>query len=222
MYTIDHLIGYLSNLIIIILGSFCFRSKEKWIKPYVFFTAINLVILMVGDFMSITRNYHPLINHLLSWGILAMYSNLYYNLLESTGRKKWVIYLLILQIISLIIIYLTVEPLSINPSISYGSINVLIVILTLMVYAEMYEMEKEYYLERSPIFWLNSANFLLFFSTTLLFTVRNYIDLKFNDYSLSMFWYRIISYLYYVQYAMIFIGLFLLVKQHKQKKITHA
>jgi hypothetical protein len=222
VYTIDHLIGYLSNLIIIILGSFCFRSKEKWIKPYVFFTAINLVILMIGDRLSMTRYYHPLINHLLSWGILAMYATLYYHLLESPRRKKWVLYLLSIQLIGLIIIYSTVEPLSINPSISYGSINVLIVINSLMVYAEMYEQEKEYYLERSPIFWLNSANFLLFFSTTLLFTVRNYIDLKFNDSNLSMFWYRIISYLYNVQYLMIFVSLFLLVRQHKQKKITHA
>jgi hypothetical protein len=66
-------------------------------------------------------------------------------------------------------------------------INTGIIINTLLVFKQIYDVGEVEFLEKQPIFWFNSATFLLYTGTIFLFLFSNYQNYKLIDKSVSDF-----------------------------------
>lgn len=139
--------------------------------------------------------------------------------MNSLAYKKFIQISTFIQILGIILINIYIEPITTHPAFTYTIINTGIVINTLLAFLQIYQEEKEPYLERLPFFWINSAIFILYFSTTILFLIRNYVGLKLKNQALDDVVSYIIYNLYHLAYIIILIGIFILRKQMRSSTI---
>lgn len=151
---------------------------------------------------------------LISWNSFIFYAFIFYHILNSTKLKKVVIISTALQFILIILINLTIEPLTVHPSYTYAVINSGIILNTFMVFHQIYEEEKVVFLEKNPLFWFNSATLILFCSTIVIFLVRNYFIYGLKSYTLNSAISNIISIIYILNYVMILITLLMIRKKY--------
>lgn len=212
-------IGYALTLLIIILSLKLFKRNEKWLKSLIVFTIVHFILILIANTMADNGIHNFWVGQLISWWIFLMYAIIYYHYMNSLAYKKFIQISTFIQILGIILINIYIEPITTHPAFTYTIINTGIVINTLLAFLQIYQEEKEPYLERLPFFWINSAIFILYFSTTILFLIRNYVGLKLKNQALDDVVSYIIYNLYHLAYIIILIGIFILRKQMRSSTI---
>lgn len=216
---IELAISYSLKLLIIFLGLKLFNKNGTWFNSFLVFTIVHFFLIVIGNTMALNGIHNLWMLQLVAWWIMLMYALVYYQYLHSQFLKKIVLISTFLQIIGILLIYYYLEPITSFPSLIYTIINTGIVLNTLTAFLQIFQDEKEHFLERLPFFWINSSIFIVYFSTTLLFIVRNYIGFKLKNQELGMFVFSIISFIYDFADVIILIGILIMRKQFRNKAI---
>lgn len=212
-------IGYALTLLIIILSLKLRRRNEKWIKAFIVFTIVHFILILIANTMADNGIHNFWVNQLISWWIFLMYALIYYQYMNSSAYKKFILISTFTQAIGIVLINIYIEPITTHPAFTYTIINTGIVINSLLAFLQIYQEEKEPYLERLPFFWINSASFILNLSTTILFLIRNYVGIKLKNQALDDVVSYIVYSLYFLGCILILIGVFILRKQMRNSTI---
>lgn len=157
-----------------------------------------------------------MVMQLISWNSFVFYALIFYNVLDTLKLKKIVLTSTFVQLILIILINLTIEPITVHPALTYTVINSGIVLNTLLVFNEIYQEEKVVFLERNPVFWFNSATLILFCSTIVVFLIRNYNIYVLKNNSLEFVLSTIISFIYALNHIMSIVALLMIKKEAVQ------
>lgn len=180
--------------------------------------------MVISDYQAYNGQNNMFMQHVLSWVIFIGHFLTYYYLFKNIKFKQIVLFSGSIQFLGLVINIYFFEPLNEFPSFGFLIINLGIILSALLYFYEIYEEEKEVFLERMPLFWINSATFMLFCSTIFLFLVQNYISNVTKDAQSNEYFFIITSYIYFVYYTMVIIGLGMLkfAKTQKENSINRT
>lgn len=211
-------IGYVFIFFLTLLGVLLITRPILWLRFFCIFLIVNTIVMVICDFQAYHGQNNMFMQHVLSWVIFAGHFFTYYFLFKNIKFKRIVLFSGILQSFGIVLNIYFFEPLNEFPSFGYLIINLGIILSALLYFYEIYEEEKEVFLERMPLFWINSGTFLLFCSTIFLFLIQNNINNVTKDVQSNEYFFKIISYIYFVYYTMIIIGLSMLKFAKKQKE----
>lgn len=200
-------VGYVFISFLTLLSFLLIPRSVLWLRYYCIFIIVNTIVMLICDFQAYQGQNNMFMQHVLSWVIFLGHFFTYYYLLKNIKFKQIVLFSGIIQFLGLALNIYFFEPLNTFPSFGYLIINLGIIINTLLFFYEIYSEEKEVFLERMPLFWINSATFLLFCSTIFLFLVENYVIYEIGDINFDNYLYKITNYIYYVYYSMVILGL---------------
>lgn len=206
-------IGYALQLLIVILSFKLIKRPEKWLRTFLVFILVHLILIVVGNTMASNGIHNFWVNQIISWWIFLTHALLFYQYLNSSAKKKFVQISTLIQILGIVLINIYIEPITTHPAYTYTIINSGIVINALLAFLQIYHDEKEPYLERLPFFWINSSIFILYFSTTILFLIRNYVVLEIRDDSLYNVVSILVKNIYHLSDILIIIGIIILRKK---------
>lgn len=212
-HSIEIILEYVFKLFIIILSLKLFKRNEAWLKSFLIFTMVHFLLIIIGNSMAFHGIHNIWLNQLIAWWIFLMYALVYYQYMNSHQRKKIVQFSTFVQILGIILIYNLLEPITTHPAYIYMVINTGIILNSLLAFHQIYQGEKEYFLERLPFFWINSSIFILYFSTTILFLIRNYVLFEIKSIELDNTVYTLISLLYNLADVMILVGILVFRRQ---------
>jgi hypothetical protein len=153
----------------------------------VIYNILYFLLILTGTTLARLGIHNYGITQLISWSYVIFYSLIFYNILNSLKLKRFVLFSTILQVCLIVLINVTIEPITVHPSLTYMVINTGIIINTLLVFKQIYDVGEVEFLEKQPIFWFNSATFLLYTGTIFLFLFSNYQNYKLIDKSVSDF-----------------------------------
>lgn len=213
------LFGYALKLLTIIFGVKLFKSTESWTKSFLLFTIIHLCLMVLANTIASYGIHNFWAGQLISWWIFLMYALMFYQYMNSLAKKKFILISTLLQAFGIVLINIYIEPITTHPAVTYMVINGGIVINTLLAFLQIYQEEKVSFLERLPFFWINSAIFILYFSTTFLFLIRTYVNYELKSLALEGTLYFMIAQLYHFADILILIGILIMRRQLPNKAI---
>lgn len=204
MFSTLLLIGHINQLLCSSIAFFAlYRGVCIEIKSFVLFNAFFVFFQIAGDLTAFLGIENLFLHHLIAYLIFLFNAILYFNILNIPNLKK------ASQAISVACVALFVlnlffwESIFANPTIAYFIVNTSIILNCLLFFYQIFLQEKVFFLERYPLFWINSANLIIYAGNMVLFLVDSVIVDNPELYSLGIFFYNITQIIYIVPTLML-------------------
>ncbi len=198
------IIGYVNQLLCSGIALYAlFRGAPSELRRYLQFSAAFILIQITGDITALYGIKNLVYHHFFAYSIFLFNAILYFNILNIPNLKK------ASQAISIACVALFVlnlffwESIFANPTIAYFIVNTSIILNCLLFFYQIFLQEKVFFLERYPLFWINSANLIIYAGNMVLFLVDSVIVDNPELYSLGNFFYNITQIIYIVPTLML-------------------
>ncbi|MDN5285272.1 MAG: hypothetical protein JWR38_1546 [Mucilaginibacter sp.] len=166
MSHILQIFSIISGLIPVISAMFNYRRIDKILKIFAAFLLISFLFdvgFWLAQALQNTKNDMPLV-HLYLAISLAFFSIIYYRLFFKEALKKTT---LILSTITLLVLLYNSLKIWEYPSISNTALSILLIILSLIYFYQLFNRQEFVYIEKQGLFWINAG--VLFYSSVNIF-----------------------------------------------------
>ena len=179
-------IGFISGLLPVIAAVFNYKNLNSLLKTAAVFYLLSFIVdfaswLTYQKYLPISYNY-PLLyaSILLS---ITFYSFFYYRVFYSIQNKQIARYAGTVTMVC-VIAFMLVKGVQVYPDWPNTILNVLLIVLSLLFFYQLFNRQEFVHIEEQPVFWINAGVLVYFAFTLFLFMLaakiktQNFFDIN--------------------------------------------